>query len=54
MYGEQRLLVWTLLVLAAGTLLAAVSHTLALLAATALPLAAELKVTFGDEASGRP
>jgi len=40
MYGKQRLLVWTLLVLAAGTLLAAVSHTLALLAATALPPAA--------------
>jgi MFS family permease len=31
MYGKQRLLAWTLLVLAAGTLLAAVSHTLALL-----------------------
>jgi EmrB/QacA subfamily drug resistance transporter len=31
MYGKQRLLVWTLLVLAAGTLLAAVSETLALL-----------------------
>ena len=40
MYGKQRLLVWTLLVLAAGTLLAAVSHTMALLAATALPPAA--------------
>ena len=31
MYGKQRLLVWTLLVLAAGTLLAALSGSLALL-----------------------
>lgn len=31
MYGKQRMLVWTLVILAAGTLLAAVSHTLALL-----------------------
>lgn len=31
MYGKQRMLFWTLVVLAAGTLLAAVAHTLALL-----------------------
>jgi len=31
MYGKQRMLFWTLVVLAVGTLLAAVSHTLALL-----------------------
>jgi EmrB/QacA subfamily drug resistance transporter len=30
-YGKERVLVWTLLILGAGTLLAAVSHTLALL-----------------------
>ena len=28
MYGKERLLLWTLVVLAAGTLLAAVSHSL--------------------------
>jgi EmrB/QacA subfamily drug resistance transporter len=33
MYGKERLLLWTLLVLSAGTLLAAVSHSLALLIA---------------------
>jgi MFS family permease len=33
MYGKEHLLLWTLVVLAAGTLLAAVSHTLALLIA---------------------
>jgi MFS family permease len=31
MYGKERVLVWTLVALAAGTLLAALSHTLALL-----------------------
>jgi EmrB/QacA subfamily drug resistance transporter len=31
MYGKQRMLFWTLVMLAAGTLLAALSHTLALL-----------------------
>ena len=31
MYGKERLLLWTLVVLAAGTLLAAVSHSLAVL-----------------------
>ena len=31
MYGKERLLLWTLLVLAAGTLLAAVANTLAVL-----------------------
>jgi MFS family permease len=33
MYGKEHVLLWTLVVLAAGTLLAAVSHTLALLIA---------------------
>src|SRR4029077_7743191 len=33
MYGKEHVLVWTLVVLAAGTLLAAVSHTLAVLIA---------------------
>src|SRR3989442_3436311 len=33
MYGKERLLVWTLMVLAAGTLLAAVSQSLAMLIA---------------------
>src|SRR5215467_7787485 len=31
MYGKEHLLVWTLVVLAGGTLLAALSHTLAVL-----------------------
>src|ERR1700722_15491718 len=31
MYGKERLLLWTLIVLAAGTLLAAISNSLALL-----------------------
>ena len=31
MYGKERLLLWTLVVLAAGTLLAAVSHSLGVL-----------------------
>src|SRR6266849_8910980 len=30
MYGKERLLVWTLVLLAAGTLLAALAHSLAL------------------------
>ena len=29
MYGKERVLLWTLVILAAGTLLAAVSHSLA-------------------------
>jgi MFS family permease len=33
MYGKERVLVWTLVILSAGTLLAAVSHSLALLIA---------------------
>ncbi len=33
MYGKEHILLWTLVILAAGTLLAAVSHTLALLIA---------------------
>jgi EmrB/QacA subfamily drug resistance transporter len=33
MYGKERLLVWTLVILSAGTLLAAVAHSLALLIA---------------------
>src|ERR1700675_1952094 len=33
MYGKERLLVWTLAILSAGTLLAAVSHSLAFLIA---------------------